>query len=131
MNDTFYYAASHFPQAKCLVMQCGHNNLGRFYQISSRWMSVSSHSSHFGNFVSGCFWQWSYQNITYSLFIFRFILPIFAHLAFQMENIGQKIMQPKWRKTKNKVTKICNEPGNSENVSNQTIHCRQTSKWLT
>ena len=37
MNDTFYYAASHFPQAKCLVMQCGHNNLGRFYQISSRY----------------------------------------------------------------------------------------------
>ena len=28
-----------------------------------------------------------------------------------MENIVRKITQPKWRKTKNKVIKICDEPG--------------------
>ena len=45
-------------------------------------MSVSPHS---GNFVFGCFWQQSYQNI----------LSIIAHLALQTENIVQKITQPK------------------------------------
>ena len=34
-----------------------------------------------------------------------------AHLALQTENIIQNITQPKWWKTKNEVTKICDEPG--------------------
>ena len=35
-----------------------------------------------------------------------------------MENIVQKIMQPIWQKTKNKFTKICNEPG----ITNHATH---------
>ena len=34
-----------------------------------------------------------------------------------MENIVQKIMQPKWRKTKNEVTKVCDEPGSRSELS--------------
>ena len=49
-------------------------------------MSVSS---HIGNFVYGCFWQGSYQNITV---YFSFCL---AHLALQMENMVQKITESK------------------------------------
>jgi hypothetical protein len=37
-----------------------------------------------------------------------------ACLALQTENIIQKIMQLKYEKTKNKVTKICDEPGNGQ-----------------
>ena len=58
-------------------------------------------SSHFGNFVSGPKY---YVIACY----FSFCL---AHLALQMENIIQKITQPKWRKTKNEVIKICDELG--------------------
>ena len=36
-----------------------------------------------------------------------------AHLALLTENIVQKITRPKWRKTKNEVTKRCDEPGKS------------------
>ena len=28
-----------------------------------------------------------------------------------MENIIQKIVQPKWQQTKNEVTKLCDKPG--------------------
>ena len=40
-------------------------------------------------------------------FIVCLFFILFSHLALQMENIVQKITQPKLRKTKNQVTKIC------------------------
>ena len=49
-------------------------------------------SYHFGNFVFGCFWRQSYQNIKQWFVSFLFRL---AHLALQTENIVEKIMQPK------------------------------------
>ena len=65
-------------------------------------MSVSS---HFGNFVFGCFGDKVTKKLHNSLFISLF------HPALQTENIVQKITQLKWRKTKNELTKICDELG--------------------
>ena len=53
----------------------------------------------------GCFWQRSYQYITFVCFLF-----CLTHFGLKTENIVQKITQPKWWKTKNNVTKICDEP---------------------
>ena len=46
-----------------------------------------------------------------------FFIPL-AHFALQKANIVQKIMQPKCRKPKNDVTKICDEPGNNLDFHN-------------
>ena len=65
-------------------------------------------SSHFGNFVFGCFWATKLPKYYVIVVYFSFRL---AHFALKTENIVQKITQPKWQKTKNEVTKICDEPG--------------------
>ena len=43
--------------------------------------------------------------------MFVYIFESLACLALQMETIVKKIKQPKLPKTKDEVTKICNEPG--------------------
>ena len=43
--------------------------------------------------------------------MFIYIFKSLASLALQTETIVKKIMQPKLPKTKNELTKICNEPG--------------------
>ena len=65
-------------------------------------------SSHFGNFV---FFYVFGDEVTKILLNSLFIFSFYLALTLQTENIVQKIMQPKWQKTKNKVTKICDEPG--------------------
>ena len=64
--------------------------------------------------------------IPFSLFFFRWFWPTnlrkclftffksLACLALQTETIVKKITQPKLPKTKNELTKICNEPGISD-----------------
>lgn len=63
---------------------------------------------------------WAFHLILVTLFLADFgdkVTKILSNslfsfgFALQMENIVQKITQPKWRKTKNEVTKICDEPG--------------------
>ena len=74
-------------------------------------------------------WEFDWSCFTFSFYIcwavhpifdFRFLLVLadevtflnsLACLALQTETIVKKIMQPKLPKTKNKLTKICNEPG--------------------
>ena len=63
--------------------------------LTTKILNLLSVSSHFGNFIFGCFGRWSYQNIMYLFVYFSFCL---AHLALQMENIIQKITQLKWWK---------------------------------
>ena len=46
----------------------------------------------------------------YVICLFTFFKSL-AHLALQTETIIQKITQLKWWKTKNEITKICDEPG--------------------
>ena len=60
-------------------------------------------SSHFCFLFLVGFSQWSYKNVYLHLSL--------AYLVLQTETIIMKIMQPKLRKTKNELTKICNEPG--------------------
>ena len=43
--------------------------------------------------------------------MFIYIFKSLAFLALQMETTEKKIAQPKLPKTKNELTKICNEPG--------------------
>ena len=49
----------------------------------------------------------------YIICLFTFFKSL-ACLALQTETIVKKITQPKLPKTKNEVTKICNEPGISK-----------------
>ena len=104
-----------------------------FFWILFKFTLLLSVSSHFGNFLFGCCWWQHYQSIMLQFVYFSFVSRIglnfcltnqiricrvayfsfrLAHLALQMENIVQKITQPKWQKTKNKDTKICHESGN-------------------
>ena len=53
----------------------------------------------------------SYENMKILRNMFVYIFKSLACLALQMETIVKKITQPKLPKTKNEVTKICNEPG--------------------
>ena len=56
---------------------CGNQQRVRSHVPKWKLLSVSS---HFGNFVFGCFWLRSYQNITLQFVYFSFCL---AHLALQ------------------------------------------------
>ena len=74
------------------------------YDISLNWRPLLF-LSHFGNLVFGCFWRWSYENITDSLFIFHFVLPCKRKTWYRKSR-----NLPKWWKTKNEITKICDKP---------------------
>ena len=67
------------------------------------------------------------QNITQQFVYSSFCLP---HLALQTENIVQKITQLKWQKNQNEVTKICNEPSNSEWVRKGLISICYRNMWM-
>ena len=73
----------------------------------------------------GCFWQRSYQYITFVCFLF-----CLTHFGLKTENIVQKITQPKWWKTKNEVTKICDEPGNIVHIFNLVSPSKQYAEAL-
>ena len=81
-----FFCNSHLIQ-KCLKL------IWAFHPILVTWFLVV-----FGDEVT--------KILRNSLFSFRL-----AHLALQMEKIVQKITQPKRRKTKIEVTKICDESG--------------------
>ena len=106
-----------FPQSKLLKIQLSDTcdcvlsapphtwrsltHIGKIFQILPKSLiliciSDMSVSSHFDNFVFGCLWQQSYQNITWSFVYFSFRL---AHLALQTKT--SKIMQLKWQKKQN------------------------------
>ena len=72
-------------------------------------MSFLSHFSFFVGFGR------SYENMKI-LCLFTFFKSL-ACLALQTETIIKKITQPRLPKTKNKVTKICNEPGGHKQPS--------------
>ena len=71
------------------------------------------------------------------MFTFVYFSFRLAHLALQMENILQRIMQLKWQKNKNEVDKICNEAHEPSiyMVSIETGHfpftsCQEIDKML-
>ena len=54
------------------------------------WRNVWGHvsvSSHFGIFIVGCFWQWSYHNIS---FVFHYVLPILPWKQKTSWNLSDK-----------------------------------------
>jgi hypothetical protein len=61
----------------------------------------------FSLFVFHWFWQTKLQKCLFANF------KSLACLALHMEIIVKEITQPKLSKTKNGLTKICDEPGNS------------------
>ena len=69
------------------------------YQWTSE--QKGSISAEHGMIQLSFLFQWSRNQQCNSLFIFHFVLPI----------LPCKITQPKWQKTKNEITKICDEPG--------------------
>ena len=89
-----------------LLIIVGTKNTVKLWQ--RLFMKLLCVSSYFGNFIFGCFWRQNYQNLMLQFVCFLFCL---AHLALQTESIIQKITQPKWRQTKNEVTKIYDELG--------------------
>ena len=77
-----------------------------------------SFSSHFGNLVFGCFWQWSYLPKYFVIVCLLFLLSK-ARQAKQKFKV-KKSCNHNDEKTKNEVTKIYNE---------FIIHFKQLQKW--
>ena len=76
--------------------------------IFSKNQSRMSVSSHFGIFIFCCFWLLKIS--CNGMFIFLFVLPI---LPCKQKTLYRKSRNLSDKKTKNQVTKICDEPSNS------------------
>ena len=105
-----------------------------FFRFFGQWPKTKKSAILFVYFLHFA-WKWQLifsflvtleHFIPYSLFIFHWLRPTklrkclftffksLACLALQTETIVKKITQPKSPKTKNELTKNCNEPGISD-----------------